>query len=958
MASTYLRPLANPKRVKLVSTCDVCKNRKVKCDKERPECGTCKKTNRKCSYTYAAFTESIREKQNGLRSQADSSFLQTQLNYLQNVQFGQLYEESGFLSMASRSFGIEANNGQNIAGMLSMPMTSMAADVNNYGLDATSLITTEVLQNSTNVAASIQRDAEQCQYDPTYYLNCTDFAALLQNQQQNLYQTQSTDTLQSQQTQQYQQSQQNQQLQFMNQEVNSGDNVVDDLASNIENLKLYESTRYIGEGSLLLLDDDNFGEMIIPQIQPDLSQVNDSLKILPNIETIEQLINLYFKHVHRYFPALRQQTVWNALRDLNRPQHLLLLNCIFFAASPFHEDPDKKDGRIYFDRAEALLYEYCTLPHALTVMSIIILGRHNKQMGANWMYSGIATKMLFELGLHRKFKDKIREEVEQLRNEAFWMCFISENFVSATYGRPNMIDETDCDVDVPNMLLSPYPMDENARLEIAYIYLINLSRICARVRKYLHASRLRVLVRDDENKFRILDAALANWSHSLPGWLRFEEIAKDPDGALLNGVGGDITIFFHTVLILLHIRHLKPPEEYQMKASNSSVICMQSATIIVHCLEVLLEKHPDFFALASSGPFAISPAMRVFSWHAKYDENKKADEMLKRLEVIRSKIMEISKSYDRGRVDGEGRMDGEHVLTEWLGIPTHPRNRMIDNDTSNNLREWEVFIADDDRNLRRQYSWIARKQSGGIFMPKRKTSSFSRSMSMNSNSSIYMKGRSYSSTFDFMNSSQNMEDLNFTFKTDKSFDFSAFSQLSGQNSSLPQVTLDGVLVEEPEQFDQDHKQFGGNSQYHTPLQQSPQLQPQQFNSPYHSPVQRSPQLQASDYHTPLNLSPQLNPQDYNSPYQQSPQLQSQDYVANINTMLTPPMQPSDFFSETSLDDIASDEFWNVLHNETNNHHLGNSSIINDSGLSDGLNGNENECDFGEVGLGISVENNK
>ncbi len=47
-------------------------------------------------------------------------------------------------------------------------------------------------------------------------------------------------------------------------------------------------------------------------------------------------------------------------------------------------------------------------------------------MGASWMYSGIATKMLFELGLHRKFKNKLHGEVERLRNEAFWMCFISE----------------------------------------------------------------------------------------------------------------------------------------------------------------------------------------------------------------------------------------------------------------------------------------------------------------------------------------------------------------------------------------------------------------------------------------------------------------------------------------------------------------------------------------------------
>ena len=128
MATTYLRPLANPKRVKLVSTCDVCKNRKVKCDKERPECGTCKKTNRKCSYTYAALTESIRDKQSSFKSHTDSNFLQNQLNYLQNIQFGQLYEESGYLSMASKGFR-SIDNAQNVG--LTMPMTSMP-NVNNY----------------------------------------------------------------------------------------------------------------------------------------------------------------------------------------------------------------------------------------------------------------------------------------------------------------------------------------------------------------------------------------------------------------------------------------------------------------------------------------------------------------------------------------------------------------------------------------------------------------------------------------------------------------------------------------------------------------------------------------------------------------------------------------------------------------------------------------------------------
>jgi len=44
-----------------------------------------------------------------------------------------------------------------------------------------------------------------------------------------------------------------------------------------------------------MLDEGNNEEMIIPQMQPDLSQVDNSLKILPNFDTIKELIELYFK---------------------------------------------------------------------------------------------------------------------------------------------------------------------------------------------------------------------------------------------------------------------------------------------------------------------------------------------------------------------------------------------------------------------------------------------------------------------------------------------------------------------------------------------------------------------------------------------------------------------------------------------------------------------------------------
>ncbi|CAG8593112.1 11225_t:CDS:2 [Gigaspora margarita] len=658
MASTYLRPLTSSKRVKLVLTCDNCKDRKVKCDKERPECGTCKKTRRPCSYNYADRTVLMRDQQ-GLGSLPDSTCIQNQLNYLQGMQFGQLFEEAGFLAMATR--GVDVDNLQ-IPGMLARPLVTAQPGDNIFdNIDGTSVITSEVLQNSINIVSNIQRPSEQCQYDPTYFINHADFAALTQQVPQP-----------------------------------SEDSAMNELTSSISNLRLYESTRYVGEGSLLILDDDNNNELIIPEQQEDLSVVDDSLKYLPNLETeVEQLINLYYKHVHRYFPALRIQVIWDALQQLSKPQHLLLLNCIFCVASPFHDDPDKQDGKIYFDRAEELLYEYCTKPHVLTVISIIILSRHNKQAGTAWTYHGIATKMLLELGLHRKCRNLIfkMDEVERLRNEAFWMTFISENFVSTTYGRPNMIDETDCNIEVPRIPYDQDLLDENVRLEIAYINLINLSRICARVRKYLHAApRLRILMQDDQNKFRVLDAALASWLHALPQWLKFEEIMKDPDGTLLNGIGGDMHIFFSTIMILLHGRYLKPANQYADLAYSvdSPAICMQHAIIIVHYLEILLTKHPEFFALAVSGPFAISPAKRVFTWHAKYDSEhrKKSEEMKARLEAIEGQILKISRTYDRGRIHNE---NFNERPTEWLGMTQH--RKKIDRKAIV-PREWEIFIPD------------------------------------------------------------------------------------------------------------------------------------------------------------------------------------------------------------------------------------------------------------------------
>src|SRR5689334_15569677 len=85
-----LRPPPPAKRVKLVSTCDTCKNRKVKCDRVRPKCGTCKKTGRECGYKYSDTTHEMRE--SGARSRAELEYMKAQVQELMNTQFNNVVQ--------------------------------------------------------------------------------------------------------------------------------------------------------------------------------------------------------------------------------------------------------------------------------------------------------------------------------------------------------------------------------------------------------------------------------------------------------------------------------------------------------------------------------------------------------------------------------------------------------------------------------------------------------------------------------------------------------------------------------------------------------------------------------------------------------------------------------------------------------------------------------------------------
>ncbi|CAG8549556.1 416_t:CDS:2, partial [Racocetra fulgida] len=281
-------------------------------------------------------------------------------------------------------------------------------------------------------------------------------------------------------------------------------------------------------------------------------------------------------------------------------------------------------------------------------------------------YQVIETFIFHGFGLHRKVKsDQISDEVKEMQDMAFWGFFASETWVSACYGRPSAIDESTCDVDLLSIPPDSNP-DEETRLHIAWVLHINLLRIFAQVRKYLHGWAKIAGSSREENQFRFLDGTLGKWFYTLPHWLKFEEMAQDPKGSFL----GEMHTLFWTVLILLHSRNLTMfTSDHSLDDSNlaSQTICVHAAIILLHCLDVLMNTVPNFYEQTCTALFSFAPAIRVLTWTAKRGDSK-AELMVQRLNEIKKEVAEIARRRFVDQTTGEGRLDGEEKLKGSLNV--------------------------------------------------------------------------------------------------------------------------------------------------------------------------------------------------------------------------------------------------------------------------------------------------
>ncbi|KAI9315335.1 fungal-specific transcription factor domain-containing protein [Dichotomocladium elegans] len=187
--------------------------------------------------------------------------------------------------------------------------------------------------------------------------------------------------------------------------------------------------------------------------------------LLPSPDIVQHLVQLFFDCIFHYMAIFDKESFMRDVHEQRVPD-FLLLSMLSVAArysdrSDIREDPPWNSGEKYAVKARSILFEAIDTPSLANVQALLLLTLHEYGCARgprSWMYSGMAIRMALELGLN---KDIDLEEssnrtmsVEQWTNaeiqrRVFWTTFTVDKFLSASTGRPSILQEEDCEVLLP-----------------------------------------------------------------------------------------------------------------------------------------------------------------------------------------------------------------------------------------------------------------------------------------------------------------------------------------------------------------------------------------------------------------------------------------------------------------------------------------------------------------------------
>ncbi|KAJ9088149.1 hypothetical protein DSO57_1025984 [Entomophthora muscae] len=295
---------------------------------------------------------------------------------------------------------------------------------------------------------------------------------------------------------------------------------------------------------------------------------------------------------------------------------MLLLNVIFAVAYFYTNEesynffPQLRDksceevAQEFEAQAKKCLDECFSEAEIYTIQALLLmtLYHHRTTVSNNvWLYSGMATRMAMELGLHKDCENLLNgafEPVEQeIRKKTWWGCFVLDTMYSTMLGRPLSIQQELCDVKLPALA-----DDEDDPQEIActqvFIAMSKLGQIVGKLNRLLTSVKLKSNLQDRATRAHDCLVSLKNWFKMLPPTLKkipdsppekVSEIKNCYSEALLTPL---LHAFYHTSIIvgqvLVHTDGL-----FRVTNTNLMGDAVHSATEIVR----IMTRFDSFYAV-------------------------------------------------------------------------------------------------------------------------------------------------------------------------------------------------------------------------------------------------------------------------------------------------------------------------------------------------------------------------
>ncbi|KAI4176593.1 MAG: hypothetical protein LQ343_000884 [Gyalolechia ehrenbergii] len=191
---------------------------------------------------------------------------------------------------------------------------------------------------------------------------------------------------------------------------------------------------------------------------------------LPPKAIADDLLYLYRISFHATFPMLdwspfsqEYESVYrqHSLRDVPQPWSALLFAVFACGTLP----QSLRDGQDYSEKSRRLLDlstdEY-TVDHVRTaILTSVFLGESNRK-SASWTWLGIAVRIGQDIGLHiRDVKGPFIDEAAS--RPVWWTVYVCDRLVSLEHGRSAMINDDDCEIDLPGTTNAGERQGEHAR---------------------------------------------------------------------------------------------------------------------------------------------------------------------------------------------------------------------------------------------------------------------------------------------------------------------------------------------------------------------------------------------------------------------------------------------------------------------------------------------------------------